>query len=126
MTQHDNILIVPVQSNWSEFEINTDGILDFWKHGHVIVGEIDLPPGQWRILGRAKELTEEQWTTGMSGYLTEYDWEKIVEKVHHGYKDYEFNGEPYATAMFSGLSLLRSHGIDPETNPLILVKNERV
>lgn len=79
---------------------------------------IDLPPGRWRIVGRAKELTEGQWRGLIKGKYLDDDcmlgiWPDFESPSTMCYS---------ATATESGLSLLRFHGIDPETNPLILKK----
>ena len=116
MTQHDNILIVPVPEGSWAFEEHYS-FLDYLTHRDEYC-MIDLPPGPWRIVGRAKELKEEQWKT-------------VVRKVFDTPPLYANYGEPVGSAFMpaktatkSGHSLLRSKGIDPESNPLILVKEK--
>lgn len=109
MTQHDNILIVPVPEGSGCEQIKKDGTLLVYSNagqGHTF---IDLPLGLWRIVGRAKELAEEQWHKIIGGQLKQMP-----------YPDFELVFNWFDTATESGMSLLRSHGIDPETNPLIL------
>lgn len=77
---------------------------------------IKIPEGNWRILGKANELTEEQW-------------KEVVPEIHKGayvncdkktrsWKDY--NWDFYTdTATESGASLLKFHELE---NPLILIK----
>lgn len=77
----------------------------------------ELPTGNWRILGNANELTEEQW-------------KEVVEEIHKGaYVNYDkktrrwkdYNWDFYTdTATESGASLLKLHKLD---NPLILIKD---
>lgn len=113
MTQHDNILIVPLPED-REWYFMTDVICLFNDTEKDIW--IDLPPGPWRIVGRAKELTEEQWGRvvncfGANGYFNYEVGTQYIEAL-------------LPTATESGFSLLRSHGIEPESNPLILVKEK--
>lgn len=110
MTQHDNILIVPVPKGRDWYFMNdlicffNDNDNDVW---------IDLPPGPWRTVGRAKELTEGQWRG-------------VVPVLPSGIRwaNYEHPERLLLSATESGMSLLRSHGIDPESNPIILIKQK--
>lgn len=78
----------------------------------------ELPEGNWKILGLGKDLTEDQW-------------KEVVEQQSGGlgrFKDYELTGSlaDHGTyilysALKSGLSLLRSKGLQGE-NTLILIK----
>ncbi len=78
---------------------------------------IHLPPGQWQILSRASELTEEQWK-GIVG------WFELAGKV--GYRDYSHDDPrfPFANATESGLSLLKSKGLNPD-EVLILINDKQ-
>lgn len=110
MTQHDNILIVHTKRDSNYCFIGADGCL--WSnYGEVDVPECKLPPGTWRIVGRALELTEGQWRG-------------VVPVLPSGtrWANYEHPERLLLSATESGFSLLRSHGIEPETNPLILKK----
>lgn len=124
MTVNDNILIVPVPDDSNSLEIvdnNVSGgfcIMMLRGKPDYACEYIQLPPGTWRIVGRAKELTEEQWRN-------------VVRKVFDSptlYADFSnslgITYMPMFPATESGFSLLRSHGIDPESNPLILIKEK--
>jgi len=81
------------------------------KHGHIF--NVKLPTGNWRILGTANELTEEQWKevvepSERSGMFKSYK--------EHFTNPYFF---AYDTANESGASLLKLHKLE---NPLILIK----
>lgn len=104
-------------------EIHKDGKSYFIKEdamGKWVIGykTIELlPPGEWKILGLGKDLTKEQWS-------------EVVDKFNNGsYRDYEHKVfDPcdeylpmYLSAPESGLSLLRSKGLQAE-NTLILIK----
>jgi hypothetical protein len=135
MKQVGNILLVKVPKGANGFEL--------WKEYHIKgvyknpgVGynhpdpeinweETELPPGRWQLL---RSCTADQ--------LTEEDWRKIVDWYGVGdgsideagvgdtffcYDDTEFC---YDTAVESGLSLIRSQGMEPEEtvvlyNPII-------
>jgi|SRR5690606_28527310 len=61
----------------------------------------------------------------LAAEMKEWDWGQIVETAHIGFKDYEENFAPefcpdsYFRAEGSGLSLLRSHNLKPETTVVI-------
>lgn len=68
-----------------------------------------LPKGSWAILGMSDKLTEEEW-------------KKVVIRWDSGkYNDYERHLARVDTATESGLSLLKSKGI--EVPHLILINN---
>lgn len=73
-----------------------------------------LPKGNWTIIGKASDLTEEQW-----GQIV--GWFELAGKL--GYRDYQsFDlSFPYQTASISGASLLKKHRVNPDTT-LILIK----
>lgn len=74
---------------------------------------IPLPPGNWQVIGLAKDCTEE-------------DWKKIVRYIPYGnldrWVDYEFKDSVCYKAKESGFSLLKSKGLS-ESNTLIIKKN---
>ena len=88
----------------------------------------NLPPGSWQILGRGKELTEEQWkeiVPRIDGDLAWIPSYNDPDSGGHGfcYDDYESEDEHtvYYTATESGLSLLKYKNV-PIDNVIILVK----
>lgn len=75
----------------------------------------ELPTGNWRILGNANELTEEQWKEVVEGISTA-QLDGVFYKNYLTDKEKQYSLE-YATE--SGASLLKLHKLE---NPLILVK----
>lgn len=129
MIVHDNILFYEPQPKARDFRIQGDQIryIAYWN---TTIYSHSLPPGEWEIVGRFKELTEDQWRKAVKSfyryfpekYLVYVNYEKEVKMTNFGISQ-EWNA-PFGTAIESGFSLLRSHGIDPESNPLILVKEK--
>lgn len=81
-----------------------------WIYLSPLSFRIEIPPGQYSIVGIAKDLTEEQW-------------KGIVEQYGDGYEHY-MSDDQYeksdridllATATLSGLSLLSSNGFEKDT-----------
>jgi hypothetical protein len=68
-----------------------------------------LPPGKWSILFTTKEAKEEDW-----GNVVEFD------ELANCYNDYEDVEGGYHSSIESGLSLLRSRGLNPDNNFVIL------
>lgn len=127
MTQHENILILPVpEDSWNYHFISMGvtgiGIKCFhsFDKGKVRVFSAPIAPGDWRIVGRAKELTEEQWR----GVMPVFECYESYKKGFKNYSKFSHEYDLFATATESGMSLLRSYNIDPETNPLILKRDE--
>lgn len=75
---------------------------------------IDLPPGSWQILGRPEEITEEQW----KGIVDTYPDDGCGG---FAYMDYTSCVNGFETAKESGLDLLKSKGLNPESI-IILIK----
>lgn len=73
----------------------------------------------WRILGRASELSEEQWKGIVEGW--HFGTGKLMKAEVNSFKDYSGNNNSFTTAAESGLSLLRSLKLDPKTS-LILIR----
>jgi len=89
-----------------------DGSLRMYAH------KCDLPPGSWSILGKGNEITEEQWKT-----IVGIEW---FEDDDEYFYIYEPDGKVrsnlfYDTAIESGLSLLKSKSLNPESI-IILIK----
>jgi hypothetical protein len=68
---------------------------------------IELPPGNWQLIGKGDALTEEQWKGIVE---TEY-----IEDIGHFPIDYETEESDCSSYTESGLSLLRSHGMNENT-----------
>ncbi len=120
MTQHDNILIVPTKpvELIGGLKQYSDGWhLELFKGAYIRL--VKLPPGSWRIVGRALELTEEQWR-GILPSLT------ATENLFEDYVQSDLRGftAVAGSATESAMSLMRAKGLDLETNPLILKRDE--
>lgn len=82
---------------------------------YVKLTGIDVPPN-CDLLGIASELTEEQWGEVVDAPATESCYGVTFYPVP------EYHGDPEVTfspRTASGLSLLRSHGMEPETTLVI-------
>lgn len=84
-----------------------------------------LPPGSYSILGKGNEITEDQWKG-----VVDKDERTVTngtrDTLISGFKDYERHGGSSIfmvkrTATESGISLLKSKGLNPKTT-FILVK----
>jgi hypothetical protein len=73
----------------------------------MILKGIDIPPGNWQLIGKGDALTEEQWKGIVE---TEY-----IEDIGHFPIDYETEESDCSSYTESGLSLLRSHGMNENT-----------
>lgn len=73
---------------------------------------ISLPLGNWQILDRADWLEEDQWK-GIVAYIPYGNLQR--------WRDYSGNESFCLSATESGLSLLKSKGLNPDTT-LILIK----
>lgn len=99
-----------------------------YKHNGEWV-HADLPhpgPTPWQILGVARNLSEEQWK-GIVGKDERTVTNGTRDSLISGFKDYERHGGSSVfmvkrSATESGLSLLKSKGLNPETT-LILLKS---
>lgn len=109
-----DLLIVPIEeekAGWYEVRIGQGIAPDVlvYNHGSLKFGRevVQLPKGyKYTVLGRAKELTEEQVR------------EVIPPKDNFGYLDYCFRGVRFATSLTESFhSLLKANGILLE-NPL--------
>lgn len=80
-----------------------------------LIAMIDLPLGNWQLIGATKDLTEEQAR-------------QIVEQVglSNGWKDYDTNNipscYPYISPIESFRSLLIAKGLDVNKNYILLKK----
>jgi hypothetical protein len=126
----DKAIAFQIPKNAYGFRIDTGGYVCMkWEEDRVkdplaeYYDEETLPPGQWSLLGKASELTEEQWRG-----IVDRDKRKtsngLIEMEISGFKDYErFGGSSIfrvkSTAIESGLSLLKSHNLAPETTLIL-------
>lgn len=81
-----------------------------------------IPPGNWKILGLGKDLSEDQWREVVKGWSDKVAYHGSTGSGRTEYLNYvtgmyEFD----ENACASGLSLLRSKGLQAE-NTLILIK----
>lgn len=71
---------------------------------------LDLPAGQWELIGLAKDLTEDQW-------------KGIIERWDSGkYNDYMRHLACVDTATESGHSLLAKYKLNKETSVILKLK----
>lgn len=101
-------------------------LVDYWTDGNELGYEFqrkDLPEGEWEIIGKASELTEDQWKEIVERHKFSFMDERRNRQI--SFKDYrdaeEFEVDCFDTATKSGLSLISSLGKQPETT-LIIVK----
>lgn len=79
---------------------------------------IGLPPGQWQIIGKANELSEQQWKA-----VVDYQLHPFSTKVYgYTYKNQE-SYSPFKKAKLAGHSLIKSHSMNPDTT-LILKRQQ--
>lgn len=78
----------------------------------VTATSVNIPEGNWEIVGMAGEMSEEQKV------VVEYVYDR---RGWDEYKDYEGRGLHFRRSISSFLSLLRSRSLKPETT-LILKK----
>lgn len=118
---------IEVKPDWTKFSIwvaqhslrgHKKGFnyLQYFEGEHPIYDLIELPPGSWSILGKGNELTEEQWN-GIVEQIVVMSGDDLID----GFKDYCDPVHGYVSPIPSGLSLLKSKGLNPETT-LILQK----
>lgn len=91
----------------------------FGEEGNMWSESIKLPEGNWSILGRPEEMTEEQWKR-----VVLYDINPMQD-YFEGAMDYGLSYENFNldTCFESGLSLLKSKNIDP-SKVIILIKQQ--
>lgn len=90
-----------------------------YKYIASLPGEI----GNWKILGRGNDLTEEQW----KGIVAQFVYKSPFggDGGETKYNDYTCDRVDalFKTATESGLSLLKAHNLEPDV--LILVNNKQ-
>lgn len=110
-------LLVEVPEDAYDFVIDDD--LYYKKAGVPCVKNLN---GQWEIIGKGNEITEEVWRG-------------IVEELHGHFLEYDRTSEYYTvgldkiygktyfnTATESGHSWIKSHGMKPETTLILKLK----
>lgn len=107
--------IVDVPEDAYGFSLYIDGLYWLVDRG-TLWGELhSMTKGNWSILGRLNDITEEQ----AAG---------IVERFHNGYRDYDIPDNRMAASLLKATeslqSFFQSHGI--KGNPLILLLNDKV
>lgn len=110
MTQHDKIVIVPWDDGRRIRRITEVGFIEYEVPPlRAIYWTDPLPPGDWHIVGRLFDLTEEECRLLCPPLPSGVRW-----------PNYEHPERLLLTAKDGFYSFLRSIGIDPESNPLIL------
>ena len=110
----NNIFAIEVPEDVIDCRLNSAGnILWPMLPGHVTTQPIDLPPGTWQLLFLTRDATDS-------------DWEKMVERdskyPEWWYKDYELKSPFCYNSTQSGHSLLRSKGLNPDKNYVLIEK----
>ncbi len=116
----NTILVVKVPEDSSDFRVNND------RHGNYLDFEtilheddsgtydlIDLPPGNWTLLGKASSITEQQ-----AKGLVEY---KSIDKYGQLYYSYEYRDWMNISPLESFHSWLTVNGIDKDS---VILKKE--
>ena len=125
IVQHGNFMLIDVPKDAKSFLIK--GYWLFYEHNfdRLGLGEdemIDLPPGQWQIVGIASSLTEEQWK-GIVEKDTDFPNLPGLYKYYESGSLKDIQVSATAQAKTSGLSLLAAHGKKPSTTLVILKNN---
>lgn len=110
----DKVLIaVPWYEDAIRCYMQGDRWLYFTLKGAVNHG-IELPPGSYSILARGREVTDSQWQDLLE--------EEMNLDIHDNewWRNYEDDYKPFRSATESGLSWLRSQGINE--NDLLIIK----
>lgn len=109
-TSKATILVVDLPEGATDVASGNDKIMYWIQYGFAKSLRVaNLPPGQWQLLGKTFDLSEEQWKDILPRYIGGIT----------GYLDYE-SGRPDAlvkSATESGLSLLISNKVFKE-NPI--------
>lgn len=131
----NRIFAFPIEDSANSLHVIGNNLLYRYESEKMplsLIGDIDLPPGQWQILFLTREATDS-------------DWRKVVETVDYdvlpspgndfqgdwrtGYRDYESNEEtgcsefPFVrTPTLSGHSLLKSKGLHDKGNYVLICK----
>lgn len=109
----DKAIAMGVHEDFVEFELANDGRTLVATDIEGQSGFLEyLPEGHWKIQGLGDKLTEDQWREVVG---TGYEDFRTIK-----WRDFETN-EPVSTPTKSGLSLLRSKGLQAQ-NTLILIK----
>lgn len=128
MTQHDNILFVPVPDG-ATFKLVPDGTYDMCNPDKMHVMDI---PGDWRIIGTTDTMGDKEWKQVIE--VVPYDLppspsNDFCGDLRLGYRDYISDEEtgysefPFVdTATASGQTLLQSLGITNRC--VVLEKND--
>lgn len=87
----------------------------YWKYGEIEISREVLPLGQWEIIGKGNEIKEEVWE----------DIAECISAKNDLWKRYDGNtywSDLFKTATESGHSLIKSHGMKPETTLILKLK----
>jgi len=112
-------LFVPTPNEADDFEIDVDGLHMYQNppHSDMTLGSIDIPSGNWQIVSKLSDITEEQAREMVPlikrVYGQSYYDYTVVFKVGFGY---------VGTAIQSIHSLIRSLGGNPQNNEYLILK----
>jgi hypothetical protein len=110
-------LLVEVPEDAKQFQVlNEYNVL--WYQMPIIRGKSskELPSGQWEIIGRASELTEDHWDE-----IVENKWDDYADGMW--WKIYDSDQDEWGMCPTeSGLSLIKSHSMNPSTTLILKIK----
>jgi hypothetical protein len=131
MTQHDNILFVPVRDDdeiesFEFYRVNNESIMfSIVYKKHKLTAKTS-----WRIDTYSGDLNEYKWPwkfIGTTDTMGDKEWGEVVSKEFDTYRDYtqaeELGSYTLESPTASGHSLLQSLNI---TQTCVVLKNEKV
>lgn len=105
-------LFVPTPSEADDFEIDVDGLHMYQNppHSDMTLGSIDFPQGNWQIVSKLSDITEEQAR------------EMVKGPYQSCYFDYRQDYYYWETAIESLQTKVESKGGDPHNNEYLVLK----
>lgn len=111
-------LLVTIPEDATKFFIvNHDDLNVVWRDEIGHTGFAVIPPDQWEIIGRASELSEEDWEDILGNEIPMID---ESEYNQDGLTITYTNKVRLTTYAESGLSLIKHHSMNAETTLLII------
>ena len=126
-TAKAQILIVdlPQDAHHVQLSLNKHSDILYLAKGSPFFVGIEIPNEDWQLLGKASELTEEQWRTIVDDVIVVVA--ELGQTAHQGrgFKNYK-GGAAYHSVVESGSSLLSANGVmlenpcGEEPDPIII------
>lgn len=108
---------VPEDAKYIRLSLTTNSLF-FYRESYPNNIGAHLPSGNWQLIGKASELGKEEW----KGILKPIEnWSK---ELYHNYtasgRDFrDVIDSAFEATIDSGLSLIRSHSMNPETTIIL-------